>query len=98
VVYFIVFEKLNIEDNIFDAYNTFDIFKLDYRNYKLLHSCHWLNKYFGLELARLVLPNIKWMVRTSNKHTTIVSTCHNYIFDILYFDELDNFDILLDVL
>ncbi len=49
-----------------------------------LGCCHWWNRYFCLWLARKLLPDRKWEVRRSIKHTTIYSKETNEVFDILY--------------
>ena len=59
-------------------------------SYCLIGGCHWWNPTFGLTLARIVLPNEKWKVRSSEYHTTIVNEEETKIFDILYYIKDDD--------
>lgn len=52
-------------------------------------ACHWWNPTFGLTLAKIIYPNEKWIIKSSDYHTTIVNKSENLVFDILYFDEND---------
>ena len=61
----------------------------DYRFYCVWGACHWWNTTFGLELARLVMPSVKWKIIQNDFHTTITSEDEKLVFDILYFDEKD---------
>ena len=58
-------------------------------SYCLWGGCHWWNPTFGLTLAKIVMPNEKWRVRSSEYHTTIVNCGDTKIFDILYYDKDD---------
>ena len=58
-------------------------------SYCLWGGCHWWNPTFGLTLARIIMPNEKWIVRSSDYHTTIVNEDETKIFDILYYDKDD---------
>ena len=62
------------------------------RNYKyfcLYGGCHWYNPTFGITLAKMVMPDIKWKIISGEFHTTVVSHDEKLVFDILYFDEKD---------
>ena len=61
----------------------------DYRYYCLWGGCHWYNTSFGIELARMVMPNITWKLIEGDIHTTVVSDDEKLVFDILYYDEKD---------
>ena len=63
--------------------------KTHMNSYRLWGGCHWWNPTFGLTLAQLVLPNEKWIVRSSEYHTTVVNEDETKVFDILYYDEDD---------
>jgi len=58
-------------------------------SYCLWGGCHWWNITFCLTLAKIVLPNEKWEIRSSEYHTTVVNEDETKIFDILYFDKDD---------
>jgi len=47
-------------------------------------TCHWWNRYFGLPLAKKVLPDRNWKVRSGKNHTTVYCKETNEVFDILY--------------
>lgn len=47
-------------------------------------QCHGWNKIFGLWLAKQVLPQYKWRIRTSARHTTVYCREQHMVFDILY--------------
>jgi len=47
-------------------------------------SCHTWNKYFGLPLAKKVLPDRKWKLRQGEDHTTVYSKATNEVFDIIF--------------
>ena len=61
----------------------------DYRYYCLWGGCHWYSASFGIELARMVMPNITWKLIEGDIHTTVVSDDEKLVFDILYYDEKD---------
>lgn len=61
----------------------------DYRYYCLWGGCHWYNPTFGITLARMVMPHIKWKLIVGDFHTTVVSEDEILVFDILYYDEND---------
>ena len=51
-------------------------------------SCHWWNKYVGLPLAEVVMPNERWKIRTNDYvHTTVINQKGTLIFDMLYYDK-----------
>lgn len=47
------------------------------------NSCHWFNKYIGMYLAKLVCPDIKWRMLTTETHTTVISVDGKHMFDLL---------------
>lgn len=61
--------------------------------YIIPHACHTWNRTFGLELARLVRPNVSWKSHTyeeepgfpESEHTTVISEDGKLMFDILKF-------------
>ena len=57
-----------------------------YRTYCLFGGCFWWNSSFGLQLARLVMPNEIWRIRRSNIHLSVVNEDNTKCFDILYYD------------
>lgn len=59
-------------------------------SYCLWGGCHWWNPTFCLTLAKLVLPNEIWRVRSSEYHTTVVNHDDSKIFDIVYYNNKDN--------
>lgn len=46
--------------------------------------CHYWNPKFGLMLAKRVFPQSEWVIRTSDKHTTVWCPEENKVFDIIY--------------
>ena len=81
-----------LENEIFDnEYNfTKPALKNNIISYQFYSACHWWNSTFGLTLARLVQPEIKWKVKRGRKHTTVISIDRQFVFDILYYDEDDD--------
>ena len=61
------------------------------RGYQMIGACHWWNPTFSLTLAKLVYPNEKWKVKKGFHHTTVVNSNETLVFDILYFDENEEF-------
>lgn len=61
----------------------------NYKYYCLWGGCFWWNTTFGLELAKMVMPNVNWKILQSNIHATITSDDEKLVFDILYFDKED---------
>lgn len=47
-------------------------------------SCHAWNKFFGLPLAKKVLPDREWKLRHGEDHTTVYSEATNEVFDIIF--------------
>lgn len=81
------YDKLSyeIEDKIMDrAGFNFETNKTKLCFYIPLGCCHWWNKWFGLPLAKLVLPDRKWKIREGPQHTTVFSKETNEVFDILF--------------
>jgi hypothetical protein len=76
-----------------------DKFTLDVKlnrieSYIVSGACHWWNKYFCYELAKLACPDETWYVREAEKHTTVINREHTKIFDILYWsldERLENY-------
>lgn len=66
--------------------------KYDIESYCLMGSCHSYAPTFQLTLARLVEPEEKWMVRTSDTHTTVINESKTKVFDLLYWAALGNLD------
>lgn len=60
-----------------------------YKSYCLFGGCFWWNATFGLELARAVMPHVKWILRESEIHSTVTTKENNLVFDILYYEEND---------
>ena len=58
--------------------------KYDLESYYLSGSCHSYAPTFELALARIVEPEEKWFVRTSDKHSTVINQNETKIFDLLY--------------
>lgn len=58
--------------------------------YTPVGSCHSWNRIFGLWLANKTIPEGKWEIRSSDKHTTVYSASKNMVFDILYFFMMGN--------
>ena len=87
------------EQEKYESYREYldPILKPYVNNYKKTHmdsyclwgGCHWWNITFCLTLAKIVLPNEKWEIRSSEYHTTVVNEDETKIFDILYFDKDD---------
>ena len=68
--------------------------KYDLESYYLCGSCHSYAPTFELTLARIIEPDEKWMVRTSNKHSTVINHNQTKIFDLLYwayFGDINNY-------
>ena len=61
----------------------------DFRYYCLYGGCHWYNSTFGITLARMVMPHIKWKLIIGDFHTTVASDDEKLVFDILYYDNND---------
>ena len=84
-------QVFEIENEIFD--NEYKFTKPSLKNniisYQFYSACHWWNSTFGITLARIVQPEIKWKVQRSKKHTTVISIDRQFVFDILYYDEDD---------
>jgi hypothetical protein len=66
-----------------------EVIKKSYKSYCLYGACFWYNTTFGLRLARMLMPRIKWVVKSSNIHATVISKDEKLVFDILYYDEDD---------
>ena len=64
--------------------------KTHMNSYCLWCGCDWWNPTFCLTLAKIVMPNEKWRVKSMGYHTTIVNSDNTKIFDILEFDEDDS--------
>ena len=83
----------------YDAYEeyiniTMEPYVSHFRKYSLeahqpYSTCHWWNRYFGIALAKIVLPEEVWIVIEGPIHTTVVNSERTRIFDILYYDEND---------
>lgn len=56
-----------------------------YEAYQCFCACHWYNPTFGLTLAKMILPNEKWIVLEGDKHTTVTNKKRTLVFDILYY-------------
>jgi len=64
-----------------------DRMEKNYQAYCLYGACFWYNTNFGLKLAQTIMPSVKWIVKRSNIHATVVSTDEKLVFDILYYNE-----------
>jgi hypothetical protein len=60
-----------------------------YQTYCIYRGCFWWNTTFGIELAKLVMPNVDWVIKQSDIHASVVSRDNSLVFDILYFDSRD---------
>jgi len=78
-------EVIELEQTLFDTYYTYENFKYKFESYVLLHACHWYNSTAVFQLAKLVKPNIKWIIRRGRKHTTVMSRDMKHCFDLQYF-------------
>ena len=80
-----------LENEIFDKEFSFTKPALKHHiiSYQFYSACHWWNSTFGLTLARILQPDIKWKVKRGKKHTTVISIDRQFVFDILYYDEDD---------
>lgn len=58
--------------------------KYDLESYYLSGSCYSYAPTFELTLARIVEPEEKWLVRTSDKHSTVINDKNTKVFDLLY--------------
>ena len=60
----------------------------DYAAYVPHHACHWWNPTFGLTLAKLIHPEIKWKVFMGEWHTTVwgIIPGGEMHFDIMMYD------------
>lgn len=68
--------------------------KYDLESYHLSGSCHSYAPTFELTLARIVEPEEKWFVRTSDVHSTVINEEETKIFDLLYwvcFGDIDKY-------
>jgi len=78
------------KNNILEPYiNNF--IKTDYRAYQMRMACHIWNPTFCLTLAELIYPEEDWYVVSSEIHTTVVNEDFSLVFDILYYNETDEF-------
>lgn len=64
-------------------------FEKRYQSYCLYGGCHWWNPTFGLELAKMVMPCVKWIVKKGAVHTTVTTKEEDLVFDILMYEEKD---------
>jgi len=81
-------EYTKYKNSIIEPYVDVERMK-NYKYFCLYGGCHWYNPTFGITLARMVMPDIKWKIIVGNYHTTVVSHDEKLVFDILYFDEED---------
>lgn len=51
--------------------------------YQMWGACHWWNPSFGLTLAKIILPNEKWVIQKGRDHTTVTNEGRTLVFDIL---------------
>ena len=80
------FEWENSIEHITEPYIR-DRMEMNYKAYCLYGACFWYNTNFGLKLAQMVMPSVKWIIKKSNIHATIISTDEKLLFDILYYTE-----------
>lgn len=83
-----------MREKILKPYFTWDKIKYKLETYYLSGGCHWYAPTFELTLARLVEPDERWRVRTSDKHTTVINHNNTKIFDLLYWvcnNRLENY-------
>lgn len=78
-------EYREYKNKIIEPYVTAYIEK-QYEAYQCFGACHWYNPTFGLALAKIILPNEKWVVLNGDKHTTVTNKTRTLVFDILYYD------------
>jgi hypothetical protein len=60
-----------------------------YISYCICGGCHWCNPTFGLELAKMLMPHVKWIVKEGETHTTVTTKEEDLVFDILMYAEKD---------
>lgn len=77
-------EYFELQQEIVKPYLEWDVIKYNLESYCLFGSCHWTAPTFGLTMARLVEPNEKWLVQSSEKHTTVINKEKTKVFDLLY--------------
>jgi hypothetical protein len=65
--------------------------RTDYRSHLVFSACHWWNPTFCLTLAKLIYPLEEWKVLNGMYHTTITNKDQSMIFDIIVYDEKDEF-------
>jgi hypothetical protein len=46
-------------------------------------QCHFYNAHFGLKMAKMLMPKLKWDVVSTDNHTTVVNFKNKLFFDIL---------------
>jgi len=62
-----------------------------YQSYCVYGACHWYNSTFCLELAKMLMPDEQWHVKSSAIHTTVVNATEDKVFDILYYENDETF-------
>jgi hypothetical protein len=77
-------EQDYIKIKLLESYFTFDKVKYDIESYVVQGACHSWAPTFQLTLAKLVEPNEKWKVRSSDKHSTVINEDGTKIFDLLF--------------
>ena len=85
-------ESNNIRNSIIEQ-------KFDNDEYGLINNympkgCHFFNNNVGIVLARMLFPDRKWKVYSSEYHTSVFTTDFKYCFDFIYFcldDRLDDY-------
>ena len=58
-------------------------------SYQCMGACFYWNRFFGLQMARLVEPSENWQIIASDWHATVVNGDCTKVFDILYWNPAD---------
>lgn len=77
-------ELMKAREKLLEPYNNWNAIKYNLETYYLSGSCHWYAPTFELTLARLVCPNEKWRVMSSDVHSTVINQDNTKVFDLLY--------------
>ena len=72
------------KDTVLEEYNLWKDQKYNLENYQMVGYCHIHAPTIGLTLAKLVCPNEKWRLITSDKHTSVINKDNTKVFDLLF--------------
>ena len=75
---------MEMKDEILEPYFSWENIWRNPESYILAGSCHYYAPTFELTLAQLVEPEEEWLVRSDEKHTTVINKSHTKTFDLLY--------------